>query len=95
MKKTEAIALVLLIAVAIVMMINRFGFCYPDSYHYMQMVDNWLGRGIEDNATTPFLFRILVPWLSVPLAMIIPSEYAISIVSGIGAVLLVEEEAEW
>jgi hypothetical protein len=68
---------------------SRFGCIFPDSYKYMAMLDNWLGRGTGADVPAPFAYRILLPFLSIPLGLFMPSEFALSIMSGIGAIMLV------
>lgn len=87
--KSRIIVLSLLIVVTIALMWDRFGCIFPDSYKYMAMLDNWLGRGSGADVPAPFAFRVLLPILSIPLGVFMPSEFALSIMSGIGAIMLV------
>lgn len=87
--KNKILILSLLIVMMIVLMWDRFGCIFPDSYKYMAMLDNWLGRGTGADIPAPFVYRILLPILSIPLGLFMPSEFALSIMSGIGAVMLV------
>lgn len=87
--KSRIIVLSLLIVVTIALMWDRFGCIFPDSYKYMAMLDNWLGRGTGADVPSPFAFRVLLPILSIPLGVFMPSEFALSIMSGIGAIMLV------